>query len=63
MSECQARSPGSTVFSKGDNRQIGFYVWWMPNGFSEPKCREVLDGYQLKVNFGPKRPVSIRKLN
>jgi hypothetical protein len=54
---------GSSVFSKGDERLIAFHVWWMPSGFPEAKCREVLDGYQSKVSFGPKRPVSIRRVD
>jgi len=59
--QISARITGSNVFGRGDDRKIACFVWWMPSGFSDDKCREVLNGYQPAVSFGPKQPPSIRK--
>jgi len=52
---------GSTVFGNETGKTFAFWVWWMPSGFPEDKCREVVESYQSRVRFFEQKwPISIR---
>jgi hypothetical protein len=55
------RLAGSAVFGSDSTEVIVCVVVWIPSGFPDEKCQDVLKDYQTFIDHGPERPILIGK--